>query len=226
MKMCDSYCIEPKWCAHTGNCADDAPSCSVRTRKMCVCARLVRWFCVHQLAVEFPDTYFNFQIQKMKVSRIVQLDLLSPLRRTLLLLRSGLSNSTIPNLGHQSSRTPSRDWVSSKIDSHKDFGLVNVFVFEIVLQRWDSRPDTGLHASVEQSQILSVHSFSGPNASRFLQGLFFLGPHKKASCTRICIVVLHLSSESDSVFRLTLTCLAVALVMCSLFWCSRCIQIH
>ena len=37
----------------------------------------------------------------------------------------------------------------------------------------------------------------------FQQDPIYHGPSMKVSCKQICIVVLHLSSESDSVFRLT-----------------------
>ena len=81
-----------------------------------------------------------------------------------------------------------------------------------------SQPDIALHVPAEESRKHEVHSFSGPNASRCLQSLIGLG---KVSCTQICIVHL-LSSKSDSICRRTPTCLVVH----SLSWCSRCIQIH
>ena len=47
----NSFYHEPTWCAHTGNVR--MMRCGVRTRKMCVCARPVRWFCVHLLQGSF-----------------------------------------------------------------------------------------------------------------------------------------------------------------------------
>ena len=66
----------------------------------------------------------------------------------------------------------------------------------------------------EKSRIHEVASFSGTHASRFLQGLICLGPKMKVSCTQICVVLHLLSSESDSFFRLTSTCLVVSFVVC------------
>ena len=87
-------------------------------------------------------------------------------------------------------------------------------VFEIVMQFWASQPDISLHVSVGQNQIREIHSFSGPIASRVF-----------ARC-----ILSRISNESfmhadkisccifgvDSFFRLTSTCLAVFLVLCSL----------
>ena len=75
------------------------------------------------------------------------------------------------------------------------------------------------------TRILAVHSPSGPNVLRFPRGRICLLPNRKASRTKICIV-LHLpSSEFDSCFGPTPTCLVVSLGVYSLSWCSRCIQI-
>ena len=67
----------------------------------------------------------------------------------------------------------------------------------------------------------SLSSFSWPNASQFLQGLICLGPKMKVSYKPICIVLLLLSLESDSVFLLTPVCLAV-----SLSWCAHCFNVR
>ena len=67
------------------------------------------------------------------------------------------------------------------------------------------------------TRILVVHSPSGRQICCW--------PNRKASCTKICIVLHVLSSELDSFFRLTPTCLVVSLVVYPLSWCSRCIQI-
>ena len=48
----------------------------------------------------------------------------------------------------------------------------------------------------------------------------------KVSYKQICILLHLLYSESDSVFRLTPVCLAISLVVYSLFSCSHCILIH
>ena len=68
-----------------------------------------------------------------------------------------------------------------------------------------SRPGTGLHASVEETLIiLAVHSSSGRNV--------------KVSCTQVCIVLHLRSSELDSFFRPTTSCLAI-----SIPWCTHCV---
>ena len=66
------------------------------------------------------------------------------------------------------------------------------------------------------SQILEARSFSGANVSLCLRDPICLGPSMKVSCNLICIVLFHLSSESDSVLRRTPVCLVVSLVVCSL----------
>ena len=55
----------------------------------------------------------------------------------------------------------------------------------------------------------------------FSQIQFCLVPGQKVSHKQICIVLLHLFSESDSVFRLTPTCLVVSLVGFSVRVASR-----
>ena len=75
------------------------------------------------------------------------------------------------------------------------------------------------------TRILAVHPPSGPNVLRFPQGQICLWPNRKASCTTICIV-LHLpSSEFDSCFGPTPTCLVVSLGVYTLSRFSRCIHI-
>ena len=101
-----------------------------------------------------------------------------------------------------------------------------VLAFEISMQLWVSQPDIALHVAAEESRIQEVHSFSGPNASRFLQGRICLGPSMKVSCTHICIVLHLLSSKSNFLDRLKPACLVISLVVYALYWCTRCIQIH
>ena len=54
----------------------------------------------------------------------------------------------------------------------------------------------------------------GPNASPIQQDPICNGPGMRGSCKQICIVLFHLSLESDSVFRLTPVCLVVSLMVC------------
>ena len=177
---------------------------------------------VLQCSSEFPDL-------GTRISGIVQLDLLSPLRKTPLLQRSMLSSFEAPipisscgyrseppvpscsssRPGRQQCRCPRRLWSCQH---------VSVFVISALL--WAFPPGIALHVSTGQSRIREAHSFSGPNVSLFLQDPICLGPRMKASCKQICIVLHHLSSESDSVFILTPVCLLVSLVVSSLSWFS------
>ena len=59
----------------------------------------------------------------------------------------------------------------------------------------------------------------------FLQSLICLGLNMKVSCTQIYVVLHLLSSELDSFFCQTPTCLVISRVVYSLSWCSRSIQI-
>ena len=73
---------------------------------------------------------------------------------------------------------------------------------------------------VEFSRV--IHSPSGPKVCCFCNVLSWT---KLGKCTQICIVVHILSSELGSCFRLTPTCFVISLVVYSLSWSSRCIQI-
>ena len=101
-----------------------------------------------------------------------------------------------------------------------------VLVIGIVLQLWACRQDTVRAPRFSgNTRILAVRMPSGPHVLRFPRGRICLLPNRKASRTKICIV-LHLpSSEFDSCFGPTPTCLVVSLGVYSLSWCSRCIQI-
>ena len=87
---------------------------------------------VCQPSMAFPDPGFQ-------ISGIVQLDLLSPPRKTPLLQRSMLSSSEALiqisqcgyQSGYQSRRTLPGDWVASKVTVHDDTDLVNMFLSSI-----------------------------------------------------------------------------------------------
>ena len=133
----------------------------------------------------------------------------------------------ITDLSHQSRRALPRDWVASKVTDHEDCDLVNMFLSStsqccfglshLIPRCTFQRDKVGIH---------EARSFSGPNVSLFQQDPICLGPGMKVSCKQICTASLRLSSESDSVFRLTPVCPVVALVVCSLLQCSYCILIH
>ena len=169
------------------------------------------------------------------ISWIVQLDLLSPLLRNPLLKRSKLSSSEasiqISQCGYQSeppvpSSSSSRLGRPGKVAGHEDCDLVNLFLSsKISVLLWAFPPATALHVSVKQNRIHEARSFSGPNVSLFQHDPIHLGPSMRVSCKQICIVLLHLSSESDFVFRLTQVCPVISVVVCSLLWCSYCILI-
>ena len=113
------------------------------------------------------------------------------------LKRRSRFHSVVTDLSHQSRRALPRDWVASKVAVHEDCDLVNMFL-----------------SSISQRCFVLSHqiprcTFSGPNVSLFQQDPICLGPGMKVPCKQICIVLLHLSSESDSVFRLTPVCLVV-----------------
>ena len=69
------------------------------------------------------------------------------------------------------------------------------------------------------TRILAVHSPSGPKVLRFPQCQICFWPNRKASCTKIFIMLHVLSSELDSFFRLTPTCLGVRVA--SIFFVMR-----
>ena len=118
-------------------------------------------------------------------------------------------------LGRQQSRCPRRLW-----------SCQHVSVFDISALLWAFLPETALHVSKGPSRNHEARSFSGPNVSLFQQDPICVGPSMKVSCKQICIVLLHLSSESDSVFRPTPVCPAVSLVVCSLLQCLYCILLY
>ena len=106
---------------------------------------------VFQSSLEFPDL-------GTQISGIVQLDLLSPLRKTPPLQRSMLSSSEaliqISQYGYRSA-LPIPSWlyrVASKVTAHEDCDLLNMV-------RYLSGcfgafpPDTALHASTGKSRI-------------------------------------------------------------------------
>ena len=133
------------------------------------------------------------------------------------LKRRSRFQSVVTNLSHQSRRALPRDCVASKVAVHEDCDLVNMFLSSISqrcfgLSHQISRC-TFHRDKVEFTRL--THSL-GQNVSLFQQDLICLEPSMKVSYKQICIVLLHLSSESDSVFRLTPVCLVVSLVVCSL----------
>ena len=148
--------------------------------------------------MEFPDL-------GTQISWIVQLDLLHhcvKLRFSnaqccqALKRRSGF-HSVVTSLSHQSRRVFPRDWFASKVAVHEDCDLVNTFLSALL---WAFPPDTALHVSTGYRRIHEARSFSGLDVSAKSN---CRGPSTKFSHKQICIVLLHLSSESDSVFRLT-----------------------
>ena len=126
----------------------------------------------------------------------------------------------VTDLRHQSRRGLPREWVASKSAVHEDCDLVNMFLslFDISTPLLGFPQDTALHVATGQGRIHEARSFSGPNVSLFQHDPLCLGPIMKVSYKQNCIVLLHLSSESDSVFRLT---------SCSfLSWCARCLNVR
>ena len=142
-----------------------------------------------QLSIECPNP-------SRLTSQIVQLVLLSQLRGTLLLSHSVLSSSEVDNeispcasqcvqqaqsysflrVDRQRNRCARRLWICQ-----------HVLGFRTVLLLLVSRQDTALHASMEQNQVLVVHSFVWLNVARSN----CLGPNTTISCMPMCIV-LHL----------------------------------
>ena len=149
-------------------------------------------------SLEFPDlgTF---------ISGIVQLDLLSPLRKTPLLQRSGLSSSEewIQISLCDSQSEPPKSVVPfletgspAKSLSTKTVILSTCFCLRNLSAALASPPDTALHVSTGRSGIHEPRTFSGSNVSLFQQDLVCLGPSMQVSCKQICIVVLQLSLES------------------------------
>ena len=117
----------------------------------------------------------------------------------------------VTDLRHQSRRALPRDWVASKVAVHEDCDLVNMFLSSISQRCFRAfPPDNVLHVSTGQSRIHEARSSSGPNVSLFQPDLICLGPNMNVSYKQVCNVLLHLSSESDSVFLLTPFCLVIS----------------
>ena len=118
-------------------------------------------------------------------------------------------------LGRQQSPCPRRLWSCQRVS-----------VFEISAPLWAFPPDIALHVSTGQSRIHEARSFSGPNVALFQLDPMCLGPSMKVSYKQICILLRHLSSESDSVLGPTPVCPVVTLVVSSPLLCSYCILAH
>ena len=174
--------------------------------------------------------YFNSQILVFLNSRIIQRELLSPLRKTPRLQRSRLSSSeakfhsVVTNLSHQCRRAPPRDWVATAV--HEEYDLVNMFLSSKSLRRFGLSHQTSRCTfqwdKVEFTKL--AHSL-GQMLRCFSKIQSVLGKVMKVLNKQICILLHPLYSESDSVFRLTPICLAVSLVVTSLFSCSNCTPI-
>ena len=185
-------------------------------------------FFVFQPSLEFPDP-------GLKISGLIKLGLFSPLRKTPPLQRSRLSSSEAwiqipqcgyPNLSHHPCRTFLETGSPAKSLSTK---TVILSACSCLRNRSAALGFTTRNRAVRfngQSRNHEARSFSGPNVSPFLQDPICLGPSLKVSYKQICILLHLLYSESDSVFRPTPVCLAVSLVVYSLFSCSHCILIH
>ena len=129
------------------------------------------------------------------------------------LKRRSRLHGVVTNLGFQSRRAFSRDWVASKVAVHEGCDFVRMFLSS------KSQRCFGLSHQIpcrtfqrDKKRIHEARSFSGPSVSVFPQDLICLGPDTKVSCTQIGIALLHLSSEPDFIFRLTPVCLVVSLV--------------
>ena len=177
--------------------------------------------------------HLNFQVHVCRSRGLSNWTSFHHWRGTPLLLLSALSNSEVwiqmSLCGSQSDQIPSffffRDWIASEIAVHEECDFVNVFLSS------ESYCSSGLPDKIPCCTLQWKYSnsrgplASEPNVLRFPQGQICLWPNRKASCTKICTVLHVLSSELDSFFRLTPTCLVVSLVVYPLSWCSRCIQI-
>ena len=128
----------------------------------------------------------------------------------------------VTDLSHQSRRALPRDLVAGKVAVHEDCDLVHMFLSSIS-QRCFGFPNqisccTFQRGKVEFTRL--AHSL-GQRFRLFQPNPICLVPGQKVSHKQICIVLLHLFSESDSVFRLTPTCLVVSLVGFSVRVASR-----
>ena len=149
---------------------------------------------VFRSSLELPDL-------GTRISGIVQLNLLSPLRKTLLLQRSTLSSSEsliqISQCGYRSEPPiPSlflETGSPAKSLSTKTMILSTCFCLRNLSAALGLPPDIALHVSTGRSRIPEARSFSGPNVSLFQQDPICLGPGVKISYKQICIVLLHLS---------------------------------
>ena len=139
----------------------------------------------------------------------------------------GIPRSWYIQCGYRSIPSSSfRDLVTRKVAVHEDYDLVNMFLSS------ESQRCFGLSHEIprcmfqrDKVEFTRFNHSPGQNVSLFQQDPICLGPSMKVSCKQICILLLHLSSESESVFRLTPVCLAVSLVVCSQLQCSYCILI-
>ena len=102
---------------------------------------------------------------------------------------------------------------------HEDCDVVNVFLSS------QSQCSCGFPKQMSRCAFLwskveftrFIHSFGGPNASRFLQSVVCRGAKYENLMHRdLYRVASSVSSESDSFFRLTPTCLVVSLEVYSL----------
>ena len=144
---------------------------------------------------------------------MVQLDFLSPLRKTPLLQRSMLSSSEafiqLSQCGYRP-QPPIPSCSSSRLHEHCD--LVNMFLSSI------SQRCFGLSHQISRCRFQRdkveftrlTHSL-GQMFRCYSKIQSVLG--QVVSCKQLCILLFHLSSESDSVFRLTPVCLVVSLVV-------------
>ena len=153
-----------------------------------------------QLSIECPNP-------SRLTSQIVQLVLLSQLRGTLLLSHSVLSSSEVDNeispcasqcvqqaqsysflrVDRQRNRCARRLWICQ-----------HVLGFRTVLLLLVSRQDTALHASMEQNQVLVVHSFVWLNVALCLRDLTVLGQTRQSHACRCVSSCIFPISELDS----------------------------
>ena len=106
---------------------------------------------------------------------------------------------------------------------HEDYDLVSVFLSSKSQRRFGF-PNQISRCTPQWDKVEFTRL--ARSLSPFLQDPTCLGPSMKVSYKQICILFHLLYSESDSVFRLTPVCLAVSLVVYSLFSCSHCILIQ
>ena len=130
------------------------------------------------------------------------------------LKRRSRLHSVVTNLSYQSRHAFPRDWVASKVAVHEDCDFVHIFLSS------KSQRCFGL-----SHQIPVAARFNGiisNSRGSFMAKCFgvsqdpiCLGPDTKVSYKQICIVLLLLSLESDSVFLLMPVRLVISLVACS-----------